>query len=257
MIDLHNHILSGLDDGAADIDESLAIARQFVSEGVVRIAATPHFNSLNPEPPVEASEIRARVSELCAALREQGIELDVVPGQEIFLPPDLPTLLAEGTAQTLGGSRTVLVEIPFDRKPLYFDATIFRLQSNGYRIILAHPERYAFVRRDPDQAVEIADRGVLLQLTAPALLGEYGHGVKRTAEKILRAGAYSLASSDRHHPGARRSLAAVRRRISAIGGEALAELLLTGNPARVLADEPVVAAEPIASQGRFPWPFGT
>ncbi|HZS93746.1 MAG TPA: CpsB/CapC family capsule biosynthesis tyrosine phosphatase [Chloroflexota bacterium] len=256
MIDLHNHILPGVDDGAATMEESLEIARQFVSEGVEKVAATPHFNPLEADR-VSAADVVELVDSLRTALAAADIPLHVEPGQEIFLTPDLPALLASGEARPLGSSRWIVVELPFDTLPFYVDDTLFRLQSAGYRPILAHPERYSFVQRDPDKGVALAERDVALQLTAASLLGHYGRRVRNTAEKLLAEGAYSIASSDRHHPGQNRSLEAVRKALARLGGQDLAELLLQTNPRRVLANERLSPADRIESrQGTlFSWPF--
>src|SRR5437868_4891339 len=149
MIDLHNHILPGVDDGAADLEESVEIARQFVSEGVTRVAATPH---LNPErgTGLQAPDVRQKVEELQRTLAERGIDLLVVPGNELLLTPDAPQLLAQGVASSLGAGKTVLVELSLwaERPPLYLEDTLFRLEVAGYRPVLAHPERYPFAQRD-------------------------------------------------------------------------------------------------------------
>jgi protein-tyrosine phosphatase len=251
MIDLHNHILPAIDDGAANLDESLEIARQFVSEGLDRIAATPHFE---PEGGmgVPAREVRERVSALQAALDGAGIALTVLPGHELYLTPDAPTLLRSGVVCPLAGSTFVLVEVSPAQPPMYLDDTLYQVALAGYRPILAHPERYAFIQSDLDRVDSLVSRDIFLQLTAPALLGEYGPAVRKTAEQILRRGAYALAASDRHHPGPLRSLAALHERITQRFGLDLADLLLRDNPARVLESRaPIVPEEPAPRRTSF------
>src|SRR5207302_6049884 len=106
----------------------------------------------------------------------------------------------EGDVCTLGHSWALLVELPFDVRPLYLDDVLFQLQLAGYTLVLAHPERYSYVQRDMELAESLADRGILLQVTAPALLGAYGSRIQDTAEELVRRGLASLAGSDRHHP---------------------------------------------------------
>lgn len=246
VIDLHNHILPGVDDGAASLEESIAIARQFQEEGVVQIAATPHYDASRRTGP-HAADVRRLVAEVQAGVSAAGIPLTIVPGQELYLTPDAVDLLVSDVVSPLGSGPYVLVELSLSapEKPAYLNDALFRLQVAGYKPILAHPERYAFVQRDPDEAEAILERGAELQLTAPAYLGERGRTVRRTAEKLLRLGLYSLASSDRHHPGPRRSLATLADQLRAAGGEDLENLLLRENPTRVLAGEPLLAAEPL------------
>jgi protein-tyrosine phosphatase len=235
MIDLHNHILPGVDDGAANVEESLDIARQFVAEGVTRLAATPH---LDPETGrgITATEVRRLVAEIGAAITAAGIPLVIEQGHEVYLTTAVPALVREGTVALLGTGRAILVELSLtaEERPLYLEDTLFQLQLNGMQPILAHPERYAFVQRDPTVVDALVDLGVVLQVTAPSLLGHYGGYVRRVAERLLRRGSYGLASSDRHHPGQDRSLADVRGRIVSLTDEDTADLLLQENPERLL-----------------------
>jgi protein-tyrosine phosphatase len=235
MIDLHNHILPGIDDGAADIDESLEIARQFVAEGVSRIAATPHLDTENKRG-APASDVRARVSEVQQAVDAAGIALKIESGQEIYLTPEVPDLLRGGVALRLGSGNAVLVELSLTagNRPLFLEDTLFQLQLAGLQPILAHPERYAFVQRDPTVLDALVNSGVVLQVTAPCLLGHYGGYIRRVCEGLLRRGSYALASSDRHHPGRERSLADMYDRIVDLTDMETAELLLRENPERLL-----------------------
>jgi protein-tyrosine phosphatase len=254
LIDLHNHILPGVDDGAADLDESIAIARQFVSEGVVRVAATPHFD---PErrSGIDAKGVEEKVVEVRKSLESARVQLEVAVGHELFLTPEAPSLLEAGRVSPLGLGSAVLVELSLmsQQPPLYLDQTLFQLQLAGYQPVLAHPERYPFVQRDPAALNAVVAREVVLQLTAPSLLGEYGWRIRRTAERLLRQGSYTVAASDRHHPGRNRSLADLHRRIAELRDIEVADLLLRSNPQRLLNGERVdkVEAAPLDSSGRL------
>jgi len=237
VIDLHNHILPGLDDGAADLAESVAIARRFAGEGVQTIAATPHFNPHRQED--VALLVRECVSRVRAALEDEGISLTVVPGNEILLTPDVPGMLERGACLPLGGGSGVLVECPFDLRPPFLEDTLFTLQLAGYQPLLAHPERYTFVQRDPSVLDDVVDRGIVLQLTAPSLLGEYGGRVRRTAHALLERGLYACAASDRHHPTPGRSLFDLPAQLAQLLSPTSADLLLRENPRRVLEGQPV------------------
>jgi protein-tyrosine phosphatase len=177
-------------------------------------------------------------------LQDEGIELAVVPGHELFLTLEAAELVRSGFVSPLGASNFVLVEVAFTQPPLYLDETLFQVALAGYRPILAHPERYTFIQRDLDRADELVAKDIVLQLTAPSLLGEYGPAVRKTAEQILRRGGYALAASDRHHPGPLRSLAALHERITELFGVDLADLLLRDNPARVLEGHAPISPEP-------------
>lgn len=252
LIDLHNHILPGLDDGAADLSESLAMARQFVSEGVTTIAATPHLDPLNGRG-TPAAAVRDGVRQLAVALEEVGISLAVLPGNEIFLTPDVPDLLRNGVAAPIASGPWVVVELPFNHRPPYLEDALFRIEAAGFRPILAHPERYSFVQADIGILDEFVERGLVLQLTAPALLGEYSTSTRRAAEALLLRGSYALASSDRHHAGSGRSLAAMRQRIIELRDEQTADLLLSRNPAQVISGSDVTRPAPASPIYRSRW----
>jgi protein-tyrosine phosphatase len=243
LIDLHNHILPGVDDGAASMGESLEIARQFSSEGVARITATPHVNPIRGTGPT-GPDVRDLVGRLRAALEAEDIPIDVRTGNEILLASDLPDLLASERALPLGESHAVLVELPFTTFPSYAEEEIQSLVEAGYRPVLAHPERSTFIQQDLSMLTGLREAGAIFQLTGPSLMGEYGSVVRRTAEELLSTAAYSLAASDRHHPGEGRSLARVYRRIAELTSEETARLLLMENPDRLLHDaellQPVV-----------------
>lgn len=242
VIDLHNHILPGLDDGAADIAESLEIARQFVSEGVTAVAATPHLNPV-AEARVERRMVERALQQVQEAVAREGIALEITGGHEVYLVPEVLPLLEEEQVVPLGGTKTLLVELPFEVRPLYLDDLVFQIQLMGYSLILAHPERYRYVQREPTSLAPLVERGVTLQVTAPALLGEYGATVRQTAETLLQAGLVALAGSDRHHPGQLRSLALARERITALTDESLADLTLTENPRRILQGQAAIPPE--------------
>lgn len=241
IVDLHNHILFDIDDGARDVVESLEIACQFLSEGVRVVAATPHFN---PKRQLDgrAEQTLDRLRALKDALNAAAIPLQVVVGNEILLTPVTDQLVRDGYAHTLGDGRAVLVEANFDVKQPYLEDQLVAFRDAGYQPILAHPERCIWMREDPACAAGLSETGVIFQLTAPSLLGEYGAAVRQTAMWLLERGYYASAASDRHHPDQPRSLADLYNSLTDVGGPSLADLLLCENPARLLRGEPVMPA---------------
>jgi protein-tyrosine phosphatase len=249
VIDLHNHILPGLDDGAADVEESLAIARTFVSEGVTAVTATPHVNPMRGTGP-SPERVRHEVELIQRAIDGADIPFQVQPGSEILLTPEVPELLRAGRMTTLDGTAAVLVELPFEQRPLYAERTLSALLDAGYCPVLAHPERYGYFAGDLDGLLVLQSYGVVLQLTAPSLAGGHGPGVRRAAQTLLREGAYGVAGSDRHHPEQQRSLAVMRERLNEMA-EGLGDILLAENPGRLLRGERLVEVEPVTDQPGF------
>ena len=135
MIDLHSHILPALDDGAATLDESLAMARVALVDGITCLAATPHDTGTVPDYP---DQVRVRAAEVRAAFQEEEIELQLVVGSELYAVPDLVARLQSGRALTLSGSRYFLLEFPLTDFPIYADQLIFEAQIAGFVPIINH-----------------------------------------------------------------------------------------------------------------------
>ncbi|MGI8586864.1 MAG: tyrosine-protein phosphatase [Chloroflexia bacterium] len=250
MIDIHAHILPGVDDGPVDDAESLAMAALAVSGGTTDMICTSHsaeWFEIGPLP-VMKGQIAALQSKLDAA----GLGLRLYPGMEIFLTPETPRHLAEGRAWTLAGSRYVLVEIPYQPWPPYTEQTLFRLQVEGYTPVLAHPERYVAIQHDPDVMYRLAERGILGQVTTGAFEGHFGAATKRCAITLTERGLVQFLASDSHSATDHRRLpglsvvhATLVRLIGAEAADAIASTL----PARVLADEPITPDPKLAATG--------
>lgn len=237
FIDLHAHILPGVDDGPADWDEALQTVRMAAEDGVRHIVSTSH---MVPHSPYDNS--RTRLLELVAELRERvaaaGIAVEVHAGAEVYLTPDTARRIEQGTALTYGDARRyVLVELPASEIPAYTEQALFEVQLLGVTPIIAHPERNAGVMRDPQRLLAMVERGVLTQVTASSLGAKpYAH----TAEWLLRQGAVHFVASDTHGPNRRPpALGRWRERLVALVGPEQAAQLLWDNPKRVLDGEPV------------------
>src|SRR5437588_1952126 len=159
MIDIHSHILPGVDDGARTVEDSLEMARVALAEGTSGMICTSHSAEWFELGPL--AKMESQVADLQAALSAANLPLQLWPGMEIFLTPQTPHHLQEGRAWSLAGSRYVLVEIPYEPWPAYTEQTLFELQVGGWSPILAHPERYVAIQRDPNILFRLVERGVL------------------------------------------------------------------------------------------------
>ncbi len=253
MIDLHSHLLPAVDDGSVSVSETAEMLRIWSDYGFTTIAATHHlFPDESPEKYIELVE-RA-VDEAGPVIDRSG--MTVVIGAEIMLDPGLPDRLRRNERLTLGGSRAVLVEVPFLSWPAYTEEVIFALQLAGYQPVLAHPERYDAVQADLSLATSLADRGVVLQLTYASLAGALGSPAKRAAERLIDRDHPIILASDAHGP--RQRLQAIpdglRRAEELVGTDRLRQMT-TDVPAALLADrelpEPLPARTAEKKQGRF------
>jgi protein-tyrosine phosphatase len=197
LIDLHCHLLPGIDDGARDVRTSLAMARLAVADGITVTACTPHilpgvYNNTG-------SGILAAIAYLREALAEDGIPLRLVAGADIHVAPDLGTQLRDGRALTLNNSRYLLLEPPHHVLPPRMEDHIFGLQTAGFVPIITHPERLSWVEGHYQLVERLVYGGCLMQLTAGSLMGRFGRRPRYWAERMLDDGLCHLLASDAHN----------------------------------------------------------
>lgn len=201
VIDLHSHVLPGIDDGPADIAGSLALARAAAAGGTTVLVATPHVNGRYRN---ESGEISARVDELNASLAENrvctpdGTHLKVRAGAEIALTLIDELDPAELSALSLGGGPWLLVEPPFAPIAADLDGAVWELQHRGHRLVLAHPERCPAFQRDQELLRRIVRAGVLTSVTAGSLVGSFGGEAHALALEMAREGMLHNVASDAH-----------------------------------------------------------
>lgn len=226
LIDLHAHILPGLDDGAScweEAEEMLEIADR---DGIARLAATPHFIEGGFEP--DRREIMEGVERLNRYAERRGLAVRVMPGMEVALSPAIPGWLREGRLLTLNDEgRHLLLEMPVIELPFYTDTLLFELQLMGIVPVLAHPERNRAIQQNPAWLIEAVERGVLVQITADSLLGAFGRSAMRAAGELLNAGAVHALGSDAHSSQRRTpTLSAAAARLDRLLGRERTKILL-------------------------------
>ena len=244
MIDLHSHVLPGLDDGARDLAESVALARVLADSGVSVLAATPHVRKDYPTRP---EQMRAALSRVREAVDEAGIDLVLVPGGEICLEQldvlDLDTLRAFALGD---GSRFLLLEFPYDDFPPHLADTVQALHDQNLTAILAHPERNPVVQAAPQRLVGLVEAGALIQVTAGSLTGAFGNACAGAARSLVETGLVQLVGSDSHHPRGRPTVAAALAHVP----RTLARWLTRDAPGAILAGERPPAPPPRRLFGR-------
>lgn len=243
MIDLHCHILPGVDDGAATLADSVAMARAAVQDGVKGVVATPH--GVQWAYAGDETETKRRVDELRAELALSGVELEIFSGLEVYLTPDTPELLERRRVLTLNDSRYLLVELPLQSVPPYAEQTLFQLQVAGIVPVIAHPERNAQIAEDPSFLARLVDRGMLAQVTAGSLTGVFGSATRAVAERMVADAVVHVIASDGHGTRGREPVLSVaRRRAAELIGEEAAEAMVVGVPGDILRDARVRVPEP-------------
>jgi protein-tyrosine phosphatase len=253
MIDLHVHMLPGLDDGAAEDTEALAMARAAVADGIRTAVVTPHWTpGLYPN---DRETILAATQRFRDLLARQGVSLSIVPGAELHVHPCLTRRLKDRWLLTLNDTlRYALVELPLTTLPVNVDLILYDLTASGITPILAHPERCAALARHPERLARWVRSGVLVQITAGSLLGEFGPHVRRLAVRFLKRGLVHVMASDGHGPDRRppRLSRAVQEAALIVGVDA-ARALVDEIPRRILAGETWEPKAVHVSKQRKPW----
>lgn len=251
LIDFHNHVIPGVDDGAANVEEALAALEAFRAQGVGTVVATPHVSgeaTLDQGGARRLAEIDRGWDELVARAASTGVTL--ARGAEVMLDIPLPDLA--DPRLRLAGTKFVLVEFPFMTVPPNATQAIFGLRMAGWIPVLAHPERYSNALDTVADAEEWRRVGAHLQVNAASLVGRYGEQPQRLAWRLVRRGMADYLSSDYHARG-RLPVTAAAEALAKAGGSAQARLLMEENPARLLAGEPPLAVPPLGHERPSFW----
>lgn len=231
MIDLHCHVLPGIDDGPGSIEDSLALARAAQAAGTRTLVATPHVSWRYPN---DSHTIARLVDQLSARLAQEGIELTLRTGGEIAMTRLLDIDAGELSRLGFGEGPWLLVEPPFVPTISGLDTMLLGLQKRGHRILLAHPERCHAFHRDRAMLESLVRAGVLTSLTAGSLVGRFGERVRRFALALMRDGlAHNVASDAHDHKGRPPGMSA---ELEQAGLAPLADWLTRAVPAAILED---------------------
>ena len=234
MIDLHCHLLPGIDDGSADMAQSIEMARVFADQGVTHVACTPHilpgvYHNSGPD-------IIARVRDLQRHINEAGITLTLLSGADNHVVGDFVKGLKRGHLLPLGDSRYVLVEPPHHVAPQRLEEFFFSLMIEGYFPILTHPERLTWIEDRYDLMRTLVLRGVWMQLTAGSIYGAFGRRPRYWAERMLDEGLVHIIATDAHNLTSRRpDLARGHEAAAARIGQTEADHMVVTRPSCVLS----------------------
>jgi len=244
LIDLHSHILPGIDDGAPDLATALEMARMAVDDGVAIMACTPHFMPGLYDN--ESDDIILRVAELNDRLQQHDIDLALVTGSDAHVRPDFLSCLREDRILTLHGSRYVLFEPPHNLLPQRLDDLLFNVIAGGFVPILTHPERLEWIEPNYGMIAQYVKMGVWMQVTAGSLTGDFGRRAQYWAQKLLADGMVHILASDAHNtsrrpPGLSKAFQVATQEV---GLDEATQLVLL-RPEKILENAAVEAITPI------------
>jgi protein-tyrosine phosphatase len=235
MIDIHCHILPGVDDGAKSWDMATEMCRMAAADGITELVATPHASE---EYAYDRPRLRDRLQQLQSRV---GGALRLRLGCDFHLSyENIQNALARPEDFSIEGTRYLLVEFSDFAVPARFADALEKLRQAGLRLILTHPERHPVLQRKPDEVLPLVEAGCLVQVTANSLTGFWGEAAQKTALWLLERGAVHVLASDGHDPKHRPPLlSGGRDAVKGVCGEPVARALVEGNPRAILAGQPL------------------
>lgn len=243
MIDLHSHILPGIDDGAKSLEMSLAMARLAVEDGIHTMACTPHIYPgvyMNDSAGIEAARLL-----LQREFDARGIPLNLLTGADVHLVPGLLDGIRGGIVPTLAGSRYLLLEPSHHVMPPRFEESVFNFVVSGFVPVITHPERLLWIEDHYDVFIRVAAQGAWMQVTAGALTGMFGPRAKYWGHRLLSEGRVHILATDAHSDGRRIPRLSEARAIAEreLGAEEACRLVV-GRPRAIIADSPPSSVRP-------------
>jgi protein-tyrosine phosphatase len=232
FVDIHCHLLPGLDDGPATLDESLAMAEMTVADGIATVVATPHYSDAATQN--SAAVIRTAVARFQRLLDDRRVPLRVLPGADVRIQPELAHKIRRGDVLTLADrGRHVLLELPHEVY-IPLDRLLADLRGAELVGILSHPERNRGLQRQPDLLPPLVRQGALLQVTAESITGGFGARAQRCSEWLIRQGLVHFVATDAHGIASRPPLLRQAfHRVTQLAGEEAAVKCFCLNPARL------------------------
>lgn len=197
MIDIHNHILPGIDDGAKTEQDSIEMAKVAIEQGIHTVVATPHHKNGKYENTKD--DILKHVSVLNELFKEQDIPLTVLPGQEVRIYGEVLEDIEKDEILTVNHTKHILIEFPFDKVPYFTEQLLYDIQVAGYVPVIVHPERNAELRQNHQRMYDLVLKGALTQVTAGSLLGHFGKEVEQFSHYLIQSNLTHLLASDAHN----------------------------------------------------------
>lgn len=250
MVDMHCHVLYDVDDGASSIEESKKICEISAKQGIKYIVATPHF--ILEEIEQNINELEEKIEVLNKWCKKNKLQIEILTGCESYIHPGLPNYVSEKKVPTINNSRYLLIEFPMEEMPIYTEEILYKLMLKGFIPIIAHPERYSYIRKNPQKLFKLVEKGALVQCNAGSFVGYFGESVKRYANSFLKHNLVHVIGSDSHSHISRGRGPCIDEAI-----EAIKELdfkvdieMLTNNSINIINDKSIQYIEPIPYESK-------
>lgn len=238
MIDFHSHIVYDVDDGLATIEDAIQIIKEAKNVGFDKIILTPHYMKGCYE--VSVNQIKVKIEELQKKCKEQNINITLYQANEIYITEDMPKLLQENLVSGINGSRYVLFELPMNFEVPNLLKIIENLIEKGNIPIIAHPERYSYIQKQPYKVLELIKQGVLFQANYGSVIGQYGKEAKKTVKQLLKSNSIHFLGTDIHKTDyVYQNIDKIKYQLRKIIKEEQIEELTTKNAEKVIRNEKI------------------
>ena len=243
MIDFHSHIIPNIDDGSRNIEETFNLLKEAKEAGFEGIVLTSHYIEDYYETDVPERDMWVKA--ISDNLQSKGIDINLYLGNEIYMSSNMMNLLIEGKASTINNSCYVLFEMPLNAEPMNLYDVIYSLQENKLIPVLAHPERYSFVQKEPELIYDLIEKGVLMQANYGSILGQYGEKAQIIVKKFFENNMIHFLGSDVHRQNSiYKRIPNALEEIEKIGGKQKLEELTTINPKLALQNKRINIDDP-------------
>lgn len=251
MIDLHSHILPNTDDGSGSLEESLNMLKEAKIAGFDTVCCTPHYFEQRylktKEQNIET------ISKLKAKAIEENIDINIILGNEIFISEKTLEAIECKKISCIGNTEYLLIELPMNQEIKYLREHLSEIMDKGYKIIIAHPERYLYVQKNPDYLIDFIDRGILFQSNYASILGRYGKGAEKTVKILLKNQLIHLFATDSHREKSIYTrMDEIQNKIRKVIDEEYFDILTKENPKLLLNNEDLITLEPMKKK-KFFW----
>lgn len=243
MIDLHTHILQETDDGSKNIEQSIRIIKEAKNAGFDTICCTPHYFEYNFIKTKE--ENQEKINTLRAKAIEENIDIKLILGNEIYISDKIIDNIDKKVVSCIGDTNYLLIELPMTQEIKYLHEIFTEILNKGYKIIIAHPERYKYVQKNPDYFLEFIDRGIYFQGNYGSIIGKYGNDAKKTIKTLLKKNLIHILSTDTHRDNSiYLEMDKVNKKLKKIVDEKNLKILTEENPLLLLSNNELITLEP-------------
>lgn len=251
MIDIHSHIIPKADDGSKSIEETFNVLKEAEKAGFTDIISTSHYIEGHYE--LNKEDRQAWITALNAGMKKENININLYTGAEIFVSENMCDNIASGAICTLNNTRYVLFELPMNNKTVYLEEVIFNLISMDLVPIIAHPERYSYIQKDPSILFDYIEMGVLFQSNYASIIGYYGKEAKNTVKKLLQHKMIHFFGSDNHRQNTiYADMNKILGELEKVISKKEIKLLTEINPRKIINNEEIAVEQPIKiKQGLF------